>query len=67
MKKATVFQETYTDYLAQIAEIDFSHESFNQASGQGRSLIRRVIRGGVDKNGTAKAWHILPRTRNAAL
>ena len=29
--------------LQQLADIDFSYEGFQQASGQGRSLIRRVI------------------------
>lgn len=29
--------------LGCLVEVDFSHESFQQASGQGRSLIRRVI------------------------
>ena len=34
---------TFSKRLQPLAEIDFSHDGFKQASGQGRSTIRRVI------------------------
>ena len=33
----------FASRLGSLVEVDFSHEAFRQASGQGRSLIRRVI------------------------
>ena len=36
-------RDMFIEKLRPIAEIDFSHDGFQQASGQGRSLIRRVI------------------------
>ena len=34
---------TFIEKLQPLVEIDFSYDGFQQASGQGRSLIRRVI------------------------
>lgn len=36
-------QEMFREKLQPLAEIDFSHHGFKQASGQGRAIIRRVI------------------------
>lgn len=36
-------QKRFIGKLQPLAEIDFSHDGFQQASGQGRSLIRRAI------------------------
>ena len=36
-------RERFSERLQPLAELDFSRDGFQQASGQGRSLIRRVI------------------------
>ena len=36
-------REWFVETIAPVGEVDFSHEAFQQASGQGRSLIRNTI------------------------
>ena len=43
LKDKDFSEEWFLDKLQPIAAVDFAHESFQQASGQGRTQIRRVL------------------------
>jgi len=36
-------EEWFKSRLEPVASVDFAHQAFQQASGQGRTLIRRVL------------------------
>ena len=64
-------KDWFTARLAPIAEIDFSHEAFQQASGQGRTQIRNSIavllnlRNTLTQERVAEITEVLNRARKA--
>ncbi|MFC3726210.1 DNA phosphorothioation-associated DGQHR protein 1 [Neoaquamicrobium sediminum] len=43
LKEKNVKQEFFQDYLSRAADIDFSADAYKNASGSGRSIIRRAL------------------------
>lgn len=43
LKEKNIKQEFFQDYLARAASIDFSADAYKNASGSGRSIIRRAL------------------------